>query len=184
MCVMAPKNKWELADMLKYAIAYQGPIALRYPRGEAYDGLEEFRAPIEFGKSEMIYEECDLALVAIGSMVKTALEVREQLKEQGYHCTVVNARFAKPVDQEMLAYLAKNHKLVVTMEENVKNGGFGEKVLEYYNETGNGPQVMQIALPDMYLEHGNVDLLKAEACIDAGSIVQRITAQCQTGFEL
>lgn len=178
MCVMAPKNKWELADMLKYAIAYDGPIALRYPRGEAFDGLETFRAPIVFGKSEMLYEENDVALVAIGSMVKTALEVRDKIKALGYGCTIVNARFAKPIDEEMLSYLAEHHQLIVTMEENVKNGGFGEKVLEYYNETGAELQVIQTALPDMYLEHGNVDLLKAEAGIDAESIFQRVKNYC------
>ena len=179
MCVMAPKNKWELADMLKYAIASNGPIALRYPRGEAYDGLQEFRAPIVYGKSEMLYDENGLALVAAGSMVVTALEVREMMKAVGYHCTIVNARFVKPVDEEMLDYLAKDHRLVVTMEENVKNGGFGEKVLEYYNEVSADVRVMQVALPDDYIEHGNVDLLKKEACIDAESIFKEIIAQYQ-----
>lgn len=178
MCVMAPKNKWELADMLKYAIAYEdGPISLRYPRGEAYDGLEEFRAPIVKGKSEILYDECKLALVAVGSMVKTAIQVRELLKELGYSCTIVNARFVKPVDEEMLDYLAKDHQLVVTMEENVRSGGFGEKVMEYYNDIHADVQVMQVALPDDYIEHGNVDLLKEEACIDAESVFKRIVAQ-------
>jgi 1-deoxy-D-xylulose-5-phosphate synthase len=177
MCVMAPKNKWELADMLKFAIAYDGPIALRYPRGEAYDGLKEFRAPIVRGKSELIYDESGLALVAVGSMVKTAIEVREMMKALGYNCTVVNARFVKPVDEAMLTYLAQDHRLVVTMEENIKHGGFGEKVLEYYNETGADVEVLQAALPDEYIEHGNVDLLKQETCIDAESIFKRIIAQ-------
>ena len=178
MCVMAPKNKWELADMLKYAIAYEdGPISLRYPRGEAYDGLEEFRAPIVKGKSEILYDECKLALVAVGSMVKTAIQVRELLKELGYSCTIVNARFVKPVDEEMLDYLAKDHQLVVTMEENVRSGGFGEKVMEYYNDIHAEVQVMQVALPDDYIEHGNVDVLKAEACIDAESIYKKIVAR-------
>ena len=178
MCVMAPKNKWELADMLKYAIAYEdGPISLRYPRGEAYDGLEEFRAPIVKGKSEILYDECKLALVAVGSMVKTAIQVRELLKELGYSCTIVNARFVKPVDEEMLDYLAKDHQLVVTMEENVRSGGFGEKGMEYYNDIHAEVQVMQVALPDDYIEHGNVDLLKEEACIDAESVFKRIVAQ-------
>lgn len=177
MCVMAPKNKWELADMLKYAIAYDGPIALRYPRGEAYDGLQEFRAPIEYGRSEILYDESGLALVAIGSMVKTALAVRELLKELGYNCTIVNARFAKPVDEEMLAYLAKDHSLIVTMEENVRSGGFGDKVIEYYNDTGTDISVLQIALPDDYIEHGNVEVLREEACIDAESIYKKIVAR-------
>jgi 1-deoxy-D-xylulose-5-phosphate synthase len=175
--VMAPKNKWELADMLKFAIGYDGPIALRYPRGEAYDGLKEFRAPIELGKSECLYDENGVALVAVGSMVKTALQVRELLKELGYHCTVVNGRFVKPIDEEMLDALAKDHTLIVTMEENVKNGGFGEKVLEYYSETGADVEVLQIALPDEYIEHGNVDLLKSEALIDAESIYKKIIAR-------
>ena len=177
MCVMAPKNKWELADMLKYAISYEGPIALRYPRGEAFDGLQEFRAPIKFGKSELIYDENGVALVAVGSMVATALSVREMMKALGYHCTIVNSRFVKPIDEEMLDYLAKDHQLVVTMEENVKNGGFGEKVLEYYNETESDVKVLQIALPDDYIEHGNVEILKKEACIDAESIFKKIIAQ-------
>ncbi len=177
MCVMAPKNKWELADMLKYAIAYEGPIALRYPRGEAYDGLAEFRAPVVYGKSEVLYDEYGLALVAAGSMVKTAIEVRELLKNVGYSCTVVNARFIKPLDEELLDDLAKDHTLVVTMEENVKSGGFGERVLEYYNETGAEVQVMQVALPDDYIEHGNVDVLKQEACIDAQSVFKQIVVR-------
>ncbi len=178
MCVMAPKNKWEFADMLKYAIAYEeGPIAIRYPRGEAYDGLQDFRAPIVYGKGEILYDECSLALVAVGSMVKTALEVRRLLRTVGYGCTVVNARFVKPIDEELLAYLAPDHKLIVTMEENVKNGGFGEKVLEYYNETQADVRVMQVALPDDYIEHGNVNVLKKETCIDAESIFKRIVAQ-------
>lgn len=179
MCVMAPKNKWELADMLKYAIDYEGPIALRYPRGEAYDGLQEFRAPIVYGKSELLYDECGLALVAVGSMVKTALQVREMLKSIGYSCTVVNGRFVKPVDEEMLQHLAADHSMIVTMEENVKSGGFGEKVLEYYNETEADVYVLQIALPDDYIEHGNVDVLKKEACIDAESIFKQIVARYQ-----
>lgn len=179
MCVMAPKNKWELADMLKYAIGYDGPIALRYPRGEAYDGLQEFRAPVVYGKSEILYDENGLALVAVGSMLETALAVRDRMKELGYHCSIVNARFVKPIDEEMLDYLAKDHRLVVTMEENVKNGGFGEKVLEYYNEAGAELHVLQVALPDDYIEHGNVEVLREECCVDADSIFKKIIAQYQ-----
>lgn len=177
MCVMAPKNKWELADMLRFAISYDGPITLRYPRGEAYDGLQEFRAPIHPGKGEIIYDEGRLALVAVGSMVKTALAVRELFKELGYSCTIVNARFVKPIDENLLDYLAKDHELIVTMEENIRNGGFGEKVLEYYNETGAAVKVLQVALPDDYIEHGNVEVLKEEACVDAKSIFKRIMGQ-------
>ena len=177
MCVMAPKNKWELSDMMKFAISHNGPIAIRYPRGEAYDGLERFRMPIEYGKSEVIYDETEIALVAVGSMVKTAVEVRSRLREMGYACSLVNARFVKPLDEEMLRNLEKEHKLIVTMEENVKQGGFGEAVLDYLNETGSKIRSMIVSLPDDYVEHGNVDLLRKEVCIDAESIVKRIVAE-------
>lgn len=177
MCVMAPKNKWELSDMMKFAVAYDGPIAVRYPRGEAYDGLERFRAPVEYGKSEVIYDESEIALLAVGSMVKTAVEVREKLRVMGYGCTLVNARFVKPLDEKMIHRLQAEHRLLVTMEENVKSGGFGEAVLEYLNETGSRIKSMNISLPDDYVEHGNVELLKADAGIDAESVVKRIAAE-------
>lgn len=102
MTVMAPKNKWELSDMMKFAVSYDGPIAVRYPRGEAYDGLEEFREPIVRGRSEMICRGKGIALLAVGSMVKTAEAVRKKLLEDGENPTLVNARFVKPLDKKML----------------------------------------------------------------------------------
>lgn len=177
LTVMAPKNKWELSDMLKFAFDMQSPVAIRYPRGEAYDGLAEWRAPIEMGKSESIYEEEDICLVALGSMVKTAVEVRKKLKEKGYACSLVNARFAKPVDEEMLKSLQKDHKLVVTLEENVEQGGFGEAVLEICVNRNLSFDVLNIALPDMYVEHGNVDILKQEIGVDPDSITKRIISR-------
>ncbi len=177
MCVMAPKNKWELSDMMKFAVAYDGPIALRYPRGEAYDGLERFRAPVRYGKSEVIYEESEIALLAVGSMVRTAVEVRERLRDMGYGCSLVNARFVKPFDEEQVQKLQAEHKLLVTMEENVKSGGFGEAVLDYLNETGSGTRCINVSLPDDYVEHGNVDILREETGIDAETIVKRIAAE-------
>lgn len=177
MCIMAPKNKWELSDMMKYAVRHQGPIALRYPRGEAYDGLPRFRAQIEYGKSEVIYDETEIALLAVGSMVETAVRVRELLREMGYACTLVNARFVKPLDTACIIELQRDHKLLVTMEENVKNGGFGETVLEYLNEIGSKVRSLNISLPDDYVEHGNVDILRKEMGIDAESVVKRIVAE-------
>ena len=160
--------------MLKFAVNYNGPIALRYPRGEAYDGLQEFRAPISYGKGEWIYEEADIALMAVGSMVKTAEQVRDTLKDTGYNCTLINARFVKPLDEQMLEEVAKQHKLLVTLEENVRNGGFGDHVLEYVNDRGFDLKVLNIALPDEYVEHGNVALLQKEVGLDAETIVKRI----------
>ncbi|MDO5573466.1 MAG: 1-deoxy-D-xylulose-5-phosphate synthase [bacterium] len=177
MHVMAPKNKWELSDMMKFAVAFDHPIAIRYPRGEAYDGLKEFRAPVVLGKSEILYEEGDIALLAVGSMVKTAQTVRAQLKDRGYSCSLVNARFVKPIDEEMVTAMAGFHKLIVTMEENVLSGGFGEKVREYKDRMKLGTDVLNIALPDEYVEHGNVELLKKEVAIDSDSIVKKIIAE-------
>ena len=173
MTVLAPKNKWELSDMVKFAVRFPSPIAIRYPRGEAYDGLSEFRAPIAFGKGELLYEESGIALIALGSMVKTAESVREALKKAGYSCTLVNARFAKPFDEELLLNLSKNHTLFVTLEENVACGGFGERVLAFLFRHGIS-KVLNIAIPDDYVEHGNVELLRKEVGLDEASITERI----------
>ena len=174
MHIMAPKNKWELSDMMKFAVASGMPIALRYPRGEAFDGLKEYRAPIEYGKSEAIYEEKDIILFAVGSMVKVALEVRDQLKKKGHSCSLTNARFVKPIDEQAVGVACRKHKLIVTMEENVLSGGYGEKVRSYVDSIGAPVPVLNIAVPDEYVEHGNVELLKREIGIDAGSIVDKI----------
>ena len=160
MCVMAPKNKWELSDMLKFAIRQEGPVAIRYPRGEAFDGLADFRAPITAGKGEVLYDECGIALLAVGSMVKTALEVRARLRDLGYSCSLINARFVKPLDEELIRRAAGEHDLLVTMEENVRSGGFGDRVLEYLNDIQAKVPVISVALPDDYVEHGNVEVLK------------------------
>nr|WP_296482176.1 1-deoxy-D-xylulose-5-phosphate synthase [uncultured Acetatifactor sp.] len=174
MHICAPKNKWELSDMLKFAVGLGCPIAVRYPRGTAYTGLSEFRAPIEFGRAEWIYEEEKIALFAVGSMVKTAEKVREVLKEKGHGVSLINVRFVKPMDREAVKKACGNHGLIVTMEENVSCGGYGEKVLEYMNECGFKNGFLNISIPDAYVEHGNVELLKQEIGIDAETIVNRI----------
>lgn len=175
MHIMAPKNKWELSDMLKFAVDFGYPIAIRYPRGTAYDGLKEYRTPIILGKAEWIYRESEIALFAVGSMVATAETVKKKLAEKGYaHCSIVNARFVKPIDEEAVRDAAKDHKLLVTMEENVLSGGYGEKVLDYVTGQKLDVQVLHIALPDDYVEHGNVELLKKEVGIDADTIAARI----------
>lgn len=177
MHIMAPKNKWELSDMLKFAVEFDGPIALRYPRGEAYDGLKDFRKPIEYGKSEFLYEEEDIAILAVGSMVKTAEEVRHKLKDMGYNCSLVNARFVKPIDTEIITELSKEHRLLVTMEENVRSGGYGEKVRDFVEDHEIPVHLLTIALPDEYVEHGNVALLYEEVGIDAESVTKRIVSR-------
>ena len=157
MKILAPKNLWELSDMIKFAVDYDGPIAVRYPRGEAYTGLKEFRAPICLGKSEVIHEGSRVALLAVGSMVKMAEEVQKQLKERmDMDAALVNARFVKPIDEELLRSFADTYELVVTLEENVKDGGFGERVLAFAEEEDLPFGVEIIALPDRFIPHGSV----------------------------
>ena len=174
MTVMAPKNKWELSDMMKFAVQYQGPIAIRYPRGEAYDGLEEYREPICKGRSEVLFEGKDIALLAVGSMVKTGVQVRKMLMEDGENPTLVNARFVKPLDEKLLSQLTEQHKLFVTMEENVAAGGFGSQVADYMRRMHPEVRVLTIALPDSFIEHGNPEKLKEKAGIDGVSVYRKI----------
>ena len=174
MTVMAPKNRLELRDMMQFAVEYHAPIAIRYPRGTAFDGLKEYRQPVELGKSEIIHEGKEIAVLALGSMVQTAEQVREQLLEQGYDITLVNARFAMPFDKERIKELAQTHKLLVTMEENVKSGGFGEHVAAYLKQEDIATRMLMISIPDAYVEHGNVEKLKQELRIDASSVTERI----------
>jgi len=174
MSIFAPKNDWELANGLEFAFSLDSPIAVRYPRGEAYQGLEEFKAPIEYGKGEIIYEETDIALLAVGSMVSTGEHVRQKLKAEGWNCTLANGRFIKPFDKKLIDYLAKNHWLIVTMEENVLQGGYGSLINGYIHEHYPKVKVLNIALPDAYVEHGNVSLLRKGLGIDSDSIIWRM----------
>ena len=174
MSIMAPKNCWELESMLEFGVKFEHPLAIRYPRGQAYRGLEEFAAPIEYGKAEMLYEEKDIALFALGSMVSTGEHVREKLKNKGYSCTLVNARFVKPLDTEMIDRLCRTHKLIVTMEENVLRGGMGMCITKYIHDNYPGIRVIQVALPDAYVEHGNVTALREMLGIDSDSVIRQV----------
>ena len=174
MHICAPKNKWELSDMMKFAVALEAPIAVRYPRGTAYAGLSEYRAPIELGKAEWIVREGGIALFAVGSMVKTAEEVQALLHEKGYKASIINARFIKPIDEEAVLSACEDHDMIVTMEENVLSGGFGEKVLTCLSDHEKQIKCVMAAIPDAYVEHGNVELLKKEIGLDAASITDKI----------
>ena len=174
MSVMAPKNLWELREMIQFGVNYDGPMAIRYPRGQAYRGLKEALAPIEYGKSEMLFEESEIALLAVGSMVSTAEHVRLKLKNMGVSCTLVNGRFIKPVDTDIVDRLAKNHRVIVTLEENVLRGGYGERITDYAAKRYPELKVLNIALPDAYVEHGNVSLLRSDLGIDSDSILKKI----------
>ena len=174
MTVCAPKNKYELYDMLYFAYQYHGPIAIRYPRGSAYEGLKNMRPPIEYGKSELMFEGEKIALVAVGSMVQTAVQVREKLLDKGINATVVNARFVCPLDTECLDRLSRDHQWIVTMEENVLKGGFGEACGDDLLAKHEDVRLIHVGVPDVYVEHGGVDQLKKTLHMDADSIVERI----------
>lgn len=183
LCVMAPKNKWELSDMIKFALAYAHPCAIRYPRGEAWDGLEDKREEIVLGKAEVVYEEdnpsdgTDVCLFAIGAMVKTAKEVYDKLKENEVTCSLVNARFAAPLDEECIIRLASSHKLFVTLEENVADGGFGERVAAVLAANNAYPQLIQVAVPKRFIPHGTPDRLRESLGIDATGVFNKIMKQ-------
>ena len=158
MTVISPKNRWEMADMLRFAVDYPHPVALRYPRGKAYEGMKEFRAPVEYGKRHM---------------AELADRVRSGIREAGYSCSLINARFVKPLDTQLLDRLSRTHRLFVTIEENVVSGGFGEQVMEYASDAKLPVYVRNIGLPDDYVEHGNVEILRREAGLDCGRIVKQ-----------
>ena len=179
MTVMAPKNGQELRDMLRFALKLGRPAAIRYPRGAAFNGLGEFRAPMEIGKAERLYEEGGILLLAVGSMVKTALKVREMLAAQGMKCSIVNARFVQPMDTELLREAAGEYSLIVTMEENVHSGGFGEHVAAWYAEQDIDAELLQIAIPDAFVPHGSPAQLCQLTGIDAESIVTKILNRTQ-----
>ncbi|MDE7067207.1 MAG: 1-deoxy-D-xylulose-5-phosphate synthase, partial [Schaedlerella arabinosiphila] len=174
MTVMSPKNRWEMADMIRFAVDFAGPVAVRYPRGGAYEGLQEFRAPVVYGKSEVLYREEDIAVLFVGHMSSLAEEVRMELKKAGLGCTLVNARFVKPLDKELLRELSKGHRLLATIEENVLTGGFGSQVRDYVLRKGLSMQVCCIGIKDTYVEHGSVDVLRKETGLEKGSAVKRI----------
>ena len=161
--------------MIRVASGYtKGPVAIRYPRGTAYDGYREFRPSIEYGKSEAVFEEEDIALISVGHMFETAAKVRERLKAAGLNASLINARFVKPLDEERIAKLAEDHRLLVTIEENVGSGGFGERVLEFASRMDLDVRILNITLPDDYIEHGSVEMLRKEVMLDEESILKKI----------
>lgn len=174
LVIMAPKNKYELSDMLKFALAYGRPIAIRYPRGTACVDMAEHRNTIVLGESEVIERESGILLYAVGEMVKTAQQVHQNLKERGIPCSLVNARFVRPFDRRRLCEMAPTHSLVVTMEDNVQSGGFGEHVQAFCDEQLRQLKVLNISIPDCFVPHGAPDKLFEELHMDADSVTERI----------
>ena len=148
MTIMAPKNRYELKAMIDYSVDFDGPLAIRFPKGKASEVYSENLAPIELGRSEILVKGSKVAILAVGSGVEIANDVEDILVDKGINATIVNARFIKPIDEELIDSLAKEHDLIVTIEENVINGGYGMNVLNYVNENNLDVRVMIKALPD------------------------------------
>ena len=174
MTVMAPKNDWELKEMFRFAVGIEGPVAIRYPRGNAYQGLQEYTEPVKMGKSEVLHMGNQVAVLALGSMVEICEDVLSELREVGVDPTFVNVRFVKPLDTALLDQLAENHKLVVTVEENVQNGGYGQHVCGYMEECHPEVQVLPVAIPDCFVAHGGVDSLRAKLGLSTSAITDKI----------
>ena len=174
MTIMSPKNAWELDAMLDYAFKLNSPVAVRYPRGNACVGFEEFKKPVERVESEWIIRGKGIALLAVGSMVDTAVKVKSILGEIGEDISVINARFVKPLDTDTLNEIAGRHSMVVTMEEGVLSGGFGQAVSEWYNTNGYNLSVRNIGLPDKFIEHGSVEILMEKYGLSAEKVAEQI----------
>ena len=166
--------------MLSFALSYDESVAIRYPKGEAYQGLEEYKAPINYGKSEIIHKEKDIAILAVGSMVKTGVTVTKLLKEQGLNVTLVNVRFVSPIDYQMFDELIKDHTIFITMEDNVRTGGFGQQVSDYmFKYQNQGIKLINFSIPDKFIDQGSVDELYNELGLNGTSIAEKILDDIQ-----
>ena len=171
MTVMAPKNQWELEKMMEFSIYAAGPCAIRYPKGTAYQGLKDFKSPIQYGKSEILHRGCRTAVLSVGSMTEVCEKVCHEMRERGENPTFVNVRFVKPLDTALLDELAKDHSLFVTVEENVKNGGFGEHVSAYMEACHPEARVLPIAIWNRFVEHGDIESLRAKIGLSVPDIL-------------
>ena len=174
MTVIAPKNRYELSRAMEFAVEFDGPIAIKYARGDAWYGLKEYQAPMEYGKSEVIIRGNRIAILVVGNMMEVAVDVVARLQELGYDPTLINARFVKPIDTELLDILAVDYELICTMEENVQRGGYGEAVGAYLCSKKTQADFLNISIPDMFVEHGTVEELRKMLRMDSESVTERI----------
>lgn len=176
LTIISPKNKFELEQMLEFAINYNKPIVIRFPKGIASNDLKENNTLIEYGKAEIIETGKDIAIIAVGDMVLKGNEVINILKEQGYNPTFVNARFIKPIDGEMIKNVSKKCKYIFTLENNICQGGFGSKVLEKMSELEiKNKIVYSFGFPDKFIEQGTCDELFNRYGLNSQSIADKIT---------
>lgn len=175
MTVLSPKNDWELREMLEFAVnRHNGPVAIRYPRGSAVTAFAEFRQPIAFGKAELIQEGEGVALLVEGHMLPQAMEAAKLLEADGYRPMTVNMRFMNPLDKNILRLAAEKCSHIFTVEDNLRKGGFGSKVLEFYGDENIQIDVQNLAFPDQYIEQGTQAQLFARYGLDGEGIYRSI----------
>ncbi len=172
MTVIAPKNRYEITKAMEYAVEFQGPVAIMYSRGDAYYELKDFQEPFRHGKSELLYQGKKVAVIAVGNMVEEVNTAYEGLCREGLYFTFVNARFIKPLDTSMLDWLADRHDVIVTVEEHIYQGGYGQAVSAYFMEENRKDiMVHNLAIRDEFVEHGSIEELRKRLGLDAGHIV-------------
>ena len=171
---MAPKNRYEMEDMMEFGFQLDGPVAMKYPRGAAYDGLEEYREPIVLGKSEIIQKGEEVVILSVGNMMEECVQAVELLKNSGIQAGLVNVRFIRPMDEEILHQLAEEYGCIVTVEENQLTGGYGQMVSAFLHRHQYSNDLLSFGIPDCFVEHATVQEQRALAGIDARSIASRI----------
>lgn len=174
MTIVSPKNRYELEEAMDFALEWQGPIAIRYPRGTAYEGYQDIQTPMVYGKSEVLVEGKDIAILAVGNMLEEAEKACAILKEHGINPTLVNVRFIKPFDTNLLDSLCESHGMICTMEENVYSGGYGQAVGAYLKEKNAKVEFLPVAIVDQFVEHGSIQELRKLLNIDGASVAEKI----------
>ena len=174
MTVMAPKNRLELMDMMEFANSFDGPVAIRYPRGSVSDIFSDIKNEVSYGKAERIYDGEGTAILTIGASVEEGAQVYNLLKERGENPSLINARFENPIDIGLIKELENKHEKLLTIEENITAGGFGMNVLRAVNENRINLKVINAALPDEYIQHGGVNKLKEVYGFTPEAIIEKL----------
>ena len=181
LTVLAPKNKPEMKKMLDFAMEFQAPIVIKYPRGEASLVLEKQVNEVRYGKCEVIEQGKEIAILSVGNMMDLAVEVTEILKENGIRPTLVNVRFIKPYDEELLMELTKQHSFIITIEESIHQGSFGQSVNSFYMEQGLKVKVLNFDLKDQFIEQGKVEELRRRHGLEKTQITKEILSNMKDG---
>mgnify|MGYP003156951245 FL=1 len=174
MTVMAPKNRLELMDMMEFANSFDGPVAIRYPRGSVSDIFSDIKNEVSYGKAERIYDGEGTAILTIGASIEEGAQVYKLLKERGENPSLINARFENPIDIGLIKELENKHEKLLTIEENISAGGFGMNVLRAVNENRINLKVINAALPDEYIQHGGVNTLKEVYGFTPEAIIEKL----------